>query len=641
MCGIVGIYKKDRFINNIFLKKSTDTLRHRGPDDEGYVLFDTKKKNHKLFSGNDSISIIKGKYNKIVTVKNGKNYNMGFGFRRLSIIDLSSKGHQPMNYNNYWIIFNGEIFNYKEIKNELLTIGYKFKTHTDTEVILASYCEWGEKCVERFNGQWAFCIYDINRGILFCSRDRFGIIPFYYYSDNNNFIFASEIKALLEFPFVKKQPNEFLLFDFVLFGLKDHTEETMYVNIKQLRGGHNIVLNLKSNKFKIYKYYKLKYNPDFGKYNHTQALEYADDIRELLIDSVKIRLRADVPIGSCLSGGLDSSSIVVIINKLLKEGTINKDYIGNRQKTFTASYKNSPIDESDYAREIIKQIKGKSCFTYPDSNTLWKNLDNIFYHQDEPFGSTSIYAQWEVIRAASKKVKVLLDGQGADEIFAGYPGYDSVFFSHVLKKCNIKVFINFIKSKILLQKDKEIGSLILKSITYLFSQDIKQKLFKISSNKKILNIVFKRNYINNRYNIIKNKFIPDLNKRLMYDETVYSLPQLLHFEDRNGMSFSVETRVPFIDHRLVDYLFQIPAVYKIHNGWRKWLLRMAMKDLLPEKILWRKDKIGFATPESKWLMSGNNKFKKFMKKKQIKKYTGFITWRAFLVNKFMEDYEKQ
>ncbi len=641
MCGIVGIHKKDGFINNIFLKKSTDTLRHRGPDDEGYVLFNTKKKSHKLFSGNDSIPLIKRKYNKIAMFENEKNYNMGFGFRRLSIIDLSSKGHQPMNYNNYWIIFNGEIFNYKEIKNELLAIGYKFKTHTDTEVILASYCEWGEKCVDRFNGQWAFCIYDMNKGILFCSRDRFGIIPFYYYSDNNNFIFASEIKALLEFPFIKKQPDEFLLFDFVLFGLKDHTEETMYANIKQLRGGHNIVLDLKNNKFKIYKYYELKYNLDFGKYNHSHALKYADDIRELLIDSVKIRLRADVPIGSCLSGGLDSSSIVVIINKLLKEGAINKKNIGNRQKTFTASYKNSPIDESGYAREIIKQIKGESYFTYPDSNTLWKNLDNIFYHQDEPFGSTSIYAQWEVIRAASKKVKVLLDGQGADEIFAGYPGYDSVFFSQILKNCNIKDFINFIKSKIFLQKDKEIGSLILKSITYLLSQNLKEKLFKISSNKNILNIVFKRNYVDNRYNIIKNKFIPDLNKRLMYDETIHSLPQLLHFEDRNGMSFSVETRVPFIDHRLVDYLFQIPAVYKIHNGWRKWLLRLAMKDLLPEKILWRKDKIGFATPESKWLMNGNNKFKKFMYKNQIKKYTGYITWRAFLVNKFIEDYEKQ
>ncbi|MBN1897723.1 MAG: asparagine synthetase B, partial [Spirochaetes bacterium] len=223
MCGIIGInHLKKADIDHSLLYKATSFLRHRGPDDEGYLLVNKNHKRYRLLSGPDSSRGIKRQFPGITAIRPQEGYDLAFGFRRLSILDLSDRGHQPMGYKNNWIVYNGEVFNYQEIRDELKEKGYSFKTRTDTEVVLAAYHRWGRDCVLRFNGQWAFCIYDSHNDLLFCSRDRFGIIPFYFYKDDNTFAFASEIKSLLSFPFVKRSVNEDMIFDFLVFGLLDH-----------------------------------------------------------------------------------------------------------------------------------------------------------------------------------------------------------------------------------------------------------------------------------------------------------------------------------------------------------------------------------------------------------------------------------
>jgi asparagine synthase (glutamine-hydrolysing) len=625
MCGINGIYAFKGYVPVSFIKKMNDKLIHRGPDDEGYLFFNIEKNIYKTLFSNFTIK----------KIFNDEKYNLILSSRRLSIIDISPLGRQPMEYDNgnFWIVYNGEVFNYREIKSELQSKGYKFKSRTDTEVVLAAYMEWGENCVSHFNGQWAFVIYDKRKNILFCSRDRFGILPFYYYLDKNYFIFSSEIKALLSLPFIKKLPNENLICDYLFFELIDHTDETFFRNIKQIEPGHNIILNLKSKRIDIYKYYNLNYVEKLEKYSESKAMKYAIDIRDLLIDAVRIRLRADVPVGSCLSGGLDSSSIVAIINKLLIDKGIEIAQIGEKQKTFTASYFGKDIDESNFVKELAQYYKIETNFIYPAGKELWEKIDRLLYYQDGQFVSTSIFAQWKVMELASQKVKVILDGQGGDEIFAGYPIYNSIFLINIF--CNFSFYNikEFIKNIFRLYGINNLLKIGANSIFYTFFPNIKPYFLylKYKHIPFIKFISFK--LLKERISFIKEKFTNNLNKRLFYDEIKFSLPQLLHYEDRNGMAFSIEPRVPFIDHRLIEYVFKIPSVYKIHNGYRKWILRLAMKEFLPASILWRKDKIGFATPEAEWLNSNESLIRLFISKFNIKKYTDKFLWRLLLTSR--------
>ena len=394
MCGICGIINSVTLIDTDQLLSMTRVLRHRGPDDEGFILGNTERNIVKAFQHDETIKSIKS---RIPRLENNFNANIGFGFRRLSILDLSENGHQPMQFEEagLWIVFNGEIYNYLELRDELKQYGYKFNSNTDTEVILKAYHNWGEDCVNKFNGMWAFAILDFKNKKLFCSRDRFGIKPFYYnYEQNSHFIFASEIKSILQV--IKSKPDRQTLFDSFASGYSDHNERTFFENIKQLQGGHNLILQ--NGNLSIQCFYKIKSQPCKDSFEKAKK-----KLRELLFDAVRIRLRSDVPLGYALSGGIDSSSIVVIAAKI-NSGSNN---------TFSMIYPGDKIDESFYIKKVIEKTGLNHHFVSPTQEDFLKDLDNFIWHQEEPFFGTSYFGEFKLRELIRKNnVTVSLEGQG-------------------------------------------------------------------------------------------------------------------------------------------------------------------------------------------------------------------------------------
>ena len=591
MCGIAGLISFRSPSGVDLIAKMTDMLKPRGPDDEGYIATYTQQQPLKVsvLFGDDS------------TVKNGLRIdqfiapaNLYLGHRRLAILDLSQAGHQPMQLGNHlWIIYNGEIYNYVELRQELQKLGHDFITRTDTEVILAAYEQWGEECVKRFNGDWAFCILDLRRRVLFLSRDRYGIKPLYFFSDQNHFAFASEIKSLLTLPFVNRSLSREKAIHYLVLFCLDHTEGTFYDAISQLRPGHNMLVDLQTGQTKIYPHYTLSYCADLITYDDRKAKEYAYQVRELLFDAVRLRLRADVPIGTCLSGGIDSSAIVAIVAKLL-----GANGIAARQKTFTASFPGHPIDESRFATVVLNHTRAEGHFIYPSKEMCIAELATLLDHHDEPFGGSAIYAQWAVMCEASRHVKVVLDGQGGDEVFAGYRDYRLSYLANLLARRRGSELLSELwwSAKLsggLKGAVEEVKLMLFFVLSHSFKLAVYRRRYRDQ-------LELARNQIGlngqNGFSHLDRKFAPNANELLFHYMATYSLPHLLKYEDRNSMAHSIEARVPFADHRLVDYVFAIPASYKIHQGWTKWLLRLAVKDLLPPEIVWRKDKMGFATP---------------------------------------------
>lgn len=570
MCGICGIINLDKSpVETSVLERMNKALIHRGPDDEGRWI----------------------------------EKNIGLAQRRLSIIDLSPLGRQPMFFDkkNLAIVFNGEIYNYIEIRKDLIDLGYKFRSQSDTEVILASYKEWGIKCLERFNGMWALVIYDRKNKLIFAARDRIGVKPFYYFYDKKKFLFASEIKAILKHPEVKAKPDDRIVWDYLVTGLVDHHEDTFFENIKELRAGKYILL--KNNRLKVETYWDLDPNkPPAPKTDQ----EIRDKFRELFIDSVKLRLRSDVPIGTCLSGGLDSSAIVCVVNNFLKkEGKISQ--IGTWQKTFSAAYEAKKFpgcvcDEREFINEVVRKTKVKSHLVFPSGKKLVEEIKDVVYHQDYPFGGTSIYAQWNVFRLAKHNgVKVMLDGQGSDELLAGYHPYFGIYFSQLLRDLNIPRLIY------------EVFAYSHKHERSAF--DMFKELLMGAASKGILGS-FASRFVRNRwpeYELFKHEWRNKYSPRSLYSPTknVFrdgihtmlksSITSLLRYEDRDSMAFGIESRVPFLDYRLIEFVYSLADNQKIRHGETKWVMRQALKGILPEKIRNRQDKIGFATPETVWL----------------------------------------
>ena len=553
MCGINGFTYKDQKK----IKLMNNTLKHRGPDALKYKLFS----------------------------------NLSFGHARLSIIDLSSAGDQPMTKFGLTIIFNGEIYNYIEIKEELKKKGYKFTTKTDTEVILAAYDYWGKNCLNKFNGMWAFAIYNKKKEELFLSIDRFGIKPLYYHISNNELIFSSEIKPILKLGIIRK-PNLKKISAYLNHGLSDYNKETFFENIYSFDPGSYLIWNLKTSKYTIKKYYKLKNNKT--KITEKKAINKTNN---LLKDAIKLRFRSDVEVGCCLSGGLDSSAIVGISNKL---------YPNQKLKTFSAIFPNSKINEEKYIDLVSKKFKTKKFKTNPNYKELIEDLDDLIYHQEEPFGSTSIYAQYRVMKQVSqKKIKVLLDGQGADELFGGYHLYFNSYINQLLKDRKITEII--------------FSKLFWKYITF----------YLLSNPNRIFEQIFKRKKLNiynlKQKNINYPKYIDDY---LLFCMTT-NLKSLLKWEDKNSMRFSIESRVPYLDYRLVEFAFSLPYYFKIKNFETKHIFRKTIKNYVPKKIIERKDKIGFATPEKDWLKT--REFDTFVKK---------IIYSNSFVSRTIWDYKK-
>jgi asparagine synthase (glutamine-hydrolysing) len=615
MCGITAIVSTETISNlSNVLFKMNDSITHRGPDGFGYYY--------------------------------GPNF--AFGHRRLAILDLSAAGKQPMEYlNKYVIVYNGEIYNYVELKNELEKDGHKFRSHTDTEVILASYDRWGIDCVSHFNGMWAFVLFDKIKNILFCSRDRFGIKPFYFVKIGNRFVCASEIKQFTCLEGWEARLNRRTAFDFLEYGIFDHTYETLFDGVFQLRGGHSLIYDLKNHTYDIKKWYDLE---KAAKERQIDIEAAASMFQDLMTDSIKLRLRSDVKVGSCLSGGLDSSTIVCIANDLLRRQGAH-----DKQETVSSCFNEKRFDEQEYIDEVIKKTNAVSHRTYPQFGELIRNIDKMIWHQDEPFGSTSIFAQWEVFRTAKEKgIIVMLDGQGADELLAGYTPFFEPFFGNFIRTRHFREFLFELKSFKNLHKHSNlhVANTLLKALIPMRLLRYKHLIFR----KKTPNWLNTHNLPRND-NVITKKRV-NIRDFSLTQIIHTSLPMLLHYEDRNSMAHSIESRVPFLDYRLVEFIVGLPDNQKIRDGKTKFILRQAMKGTIPERIRNRYDKMGFVTPEITWLREQRLWFESELKNSidsskgiinnNILKYfhnitsegtiTDFVIWRALAFGRWINVY---
>lgn len=586
MCGIAGIVLKNKNTFNLkdTIFKASQAIKHRGPDGEGFLL------------GGDVIVPCSSK--DTPTLKQGLNYipqknisevngdfHLAFAHRRLSILDLSETGHQPMALQDgkLWITYNGEIYNYLELKKELEAEGARFFSTSDTEVVLNAYRFWGVDCLDKFNGMWSFCIYDEEKQELFCSRDRFGVKPFYFIDNDNTFAFASEQKALVKSGLVKAEINPKALHDYLVNNLMEQEESNFFKGINELWPGYYLKYNLKNHSFNTACYFKL--NPD---YDYSTDLQSNDDlikeVKEKLTNAVNLRLRSDVPVGSCLSGGIDSSALAVLMEQK------NPIYL------FTSVFKNDSSDESHYANLVAAKVNSIHKTIEPTQEGLFKELETLVYSQDVPIWDTSTYAQYKVMELAKQNnIKVVLDGQGADELFAGYHHHFVAKWNYLLSYGNVFGFMRELN-----QSKKTIES--------PFSLFIKEKIKShYNSHLKGIENYFDSSFVN-AYKIQNpTKYLDKVNDQLAYDINTARLKAFLKCEDRCGMWHSVESRTPFSDDiELINLMFSINGTRKIQNGVSKYFLREAVKDKLPNEIYTRYDKKGFETPMNKWI-GGNYK----------------------------------
>ncbi len=588
MCGIVGVFNLDDGPVDVpSLVRATRVQRHRGPDDEGYLLANTSEGAFVSCGGVDSdprLSLANAEQ------FSGKKFNLTLGFRRLSILDLSPAGHQPMSSADgcHWIVFNGEIYNYLELRSELSGYGHQFRTGSDTEVILAAYRHWGTACLPRFNGMWAFAIWDATANSLFVARDRFGEKPFHYvYVPGKVFAFASEIKALWATGVVERRIHEQTLAYYKCYEELDVGEKTFYENVWRLPQAHYLLLNA-DGAFEKRRYWDI----DLRDQEEGWPDEwYSEQFRQLFFESVKLRLRSDVPVGSSLSGGLDSSTVVAVMDRLLPTDAV--------QKTFSARFDDPLKDEGKWIEQVTAATRVEPHVVWPDGKQMFEELADVFWHQDEPFGSTSIYAQWCVMRLAKEHaVTVLLDGQGADEMLAGFDHFFSVVADDLLKGLNVPAYLKWTKSYRGLHGRSldgilGFGGLIKQSMPGSIKRPVKALLGRSTDAPLIKPLLptFPKEFAR----------VSALRKMLWWHTTRKGLAELLRYADRNSMAHSREVRLPFLDHNLVEFVFRLPDRFLLRDGWTKWILRSAFKDIVPNPIAFRVDKLGYEPPQQRWL----------------------------------------
>lgn len=563
MCGIVGFVTRfgKKTLGLKRLVEMRDTMIHRGPDDAGVRLFEGGK--------------------------------AGLAHRRLSIIDLSSGGHEPMSSRNerYWLTFNGEIYNFSKLRSELISKGYEFRSSCDAEVILAAYACWGTECVKRFNGMWAFAIWDTEEKTLFCSRDRFGIKPFYYYDDGDLFIFASEIRAILASGCTSQQPCVASISAYLDPGIVDGLETTFFEEILRLKPAHSLLIS--EDGTKIWRYWSLKAAPPDAEILPTDV----ERVRESFEEAVGSHMMSDVPLGISLSGGLDSSSIFAVASRAKKD----------RVCVFSSYFEDgNRYDERYYFNKVADMYGAEKYLVLPDKNQLRDILPRIIWHLEEPPLAHGVYPRWHITELASNHVKVLLGGQGGDEIFAGYESYYRYFLRDCLARRSSLSFYRELLAT--LARDLSLisqsafgrmrGLLSFQGYTRMTGGAGHDPHSALSAAGERLDGL--------RYEQRPSKEATQsgcgwLHEQLYYDTTYGLLPTLLKYDDKIGMAFSVECRVPFLDHRLVELVFSLSPFVKIHNGWTKYILRQAMNGILPGEVQWRRDKMMFSMPFSEWL----------------------------------------
>lgn len=616
MCGIAALFTvRPQYLGG-FIREMTAAVHHRGPDGVGFAIFTADGLQATPVGDEDTPpDVFEGgmAYAPKRSAKPVSDAVAALGHRRLSIIDLSPTGHQPMCTadRRYWIVFNGEIYNHVELRGELEKLGHVFVSHSDTEVILYSYREWGEKCLDRFNGMFAFVLVDRAAKQLFVARDRFGIKPLYLWCSPDGLVaMASEIKQFSVLPGWAPTLNGQRVYEFLNWGLLDHTDETLFNGVRQLRGGECIHSSLEElfPSPPIRRWYQLVPRPFQG-----DRKAAADELLSLFTDSVRLRLRADVPVGSCLSGGLDSSSIVCVANQLLRSAGV-----ASQQNTFSACATEKRYDERHYIDVVVDRTGVSPHYIYPGLDGLFEALDTLTWHQDEPFGSTSIYAQWHVFKlAAETHVNVLLDGQGADELLAGYHGFFAPHFAGLLRSWRWNMLLCEVQAAKRLHglgysgSAKYLGNALLPE---LLRQPLRRLVGKSSKAPSWFN--HKGLAIDDRDPTLAYGFkTTSVNQMAHAMLTATSVPMLLHWEDRDSMAHSVESRLPFLDYRVAEFLMGLPAEMKLSDSTTKQVLREAMHGILPEPIRTRMDKMGFVTPEEVWMRTqAPNLFRKELRR---------------------------
>lgn len=569
MCGIAGIISVGGQVRKTDLQKMADSLAHRGPDGDGYWI------------NNDE--------------------TIGLAHRRLAIIDLSPAAAQPMHLlNRYSIVYNGEIYNYIELKQQLTKKGFQFTTSSDTEVILAAFHHYREACFNMLDGMFALAIWDSQEKELIAARDRFGEKPFYFHHNEKHFYFASEMKALWAIG-IDKTVSLARLGDFLAFGQLDNPVDrysSFYEKIYALPPAYFLKISPSSMDITTQSYWQLNITG--------QSIKPGDAIEklnELISTSVARRLRSDVAVGSSLSGGLDSSTIAALIHE-------NKNF-AKGLKTFTAVFPGFEKDESHFAKAVAEKFEFDNFTVTPTADELIENFEKLLWHQEEPFSSSSIFIQYKVYELAKKyKIPVLLDGQGADEIFAGYHKYIHWYLQELLANGKFQSFQSEQKAFRKNGIDFTFGP---KNIAAAYfpraaAKILEQQEFSKHKQHPFLTKEFVAEHATR--NAIYKPVVKSLSDILHFNVTKLGLPELLRYADRNSMAHGVEVRLPFLNKDLVEFLFSLPSNLKIHNGELKYILRQLMTEKLPTQVVKRKDKVGFEPPQLQWMNS--NRMKEFV-----------------------------
>lgn len=564
MCGLAGIISPggERFSASV-VQDMTRSLSHRGPDGSSCWTNQSKQ--------------------------------VSFGHCRLSIIDLSDSASQAMHYRNrYTIIYNGEIYNYLELKADLTRKGLQFSTHSDTEVILAAYDCYKTNCLSHFDGMFAFAIWDEQEQTLFSARDRFGEKPFYYVFEQatQTLFFASEIKALRAARADIAVRDDKLLMYLGLGQTEDpsDTGDTFFTPVRQLPPAHYLLFNVAEKKLTCHEYWKLDKDNQIA-ISESRAIETFYD---LLSRSVARRLRSDVPIGVSLSGGLDSSSITAIVNEHAAAHVT--------RKTFSAVFPGFARDESKYVQSVVTRLGLENYSITPTGEELVRDLDKLLHHHELPISSASVYIQYRVFQLAKDHgVKVLLDGQGSDEVLAGYPKYIHWYLQELIA---MRKFSAFRREKKMLQRNRAPFDWTWKNYAAaqwpaFSSRYLKHQQVKMLAGHEEFSTEFLRQNLNG--SSIAKPIVGKLNDILHFNTCRLGLAELLRYADRNSMAHGCEVRLPFLSHELVSFIFSLPSQFKIHDGWTKWILRNNVQNKLPAEIVWRRDKVGFEPPQKDWM----------------------------------------
>ncbi|MGA2211091.1 MAG: asparagine synthase (glutamine-hydrolyzing) [Acidimicrobiales bacterium] len=548
MCGIAGFIGPP---DHDLLAAMCERIEHRGPDDAGFF----------------------------------ERAGASLGHRRLAIIDLEH-GHEPMSnaQDDVHLIYNGEVYNFRELRVELERAGRTFTTQCDAEVVLGAYERWGVDCFPRFNGMWSLAILDEREAEhrLVLSRDHLGIKPLYTAEAGGRHLFASEIKALLAAPELAPVVDVQRLAEYLGRGLHDHDERTFFEGVRQILPARAVTIPLSGGPPTEHTYWR----PSLSRSTPSDPALF----RAAFTTAVERRLVADVTVGTCLSGGLDSSSIVCVMSDLLAQGAPDAASMGDRLRTFSAVFDGDPIDEQEYIEPVLAASGADSDYVRPKSKELFRDLPLVVWHQDEPMVSSGPYAQYRVMELAKGKAKVLLDGQGGDELLAGYVPYQYVYLRE-------------------LAKTRDIAGLRALSREALPTRDVLTPVARqrVAERRRLVDpATYCPGLLGDpaRMQAIRAADVrvgDDLKQRLLQDLTVYSLPSLLRYEDRNSMAHSIESRPPFLDQDLVELVLSLPPDAIVRDGWSRWIFREAMRGILPEKIRLRRKKIGFTTPEMRWL----------------------------------------